>query len=204
MLDDCSRLRDVLHAVPTRKYYVPALIVLHWPGTSVSPSPQTEISQDFLDLVASFVRDGSVSSYTFFNCTTPAFELDPAFKAAVSRLDLDFDGAKLTKRINLRGAFGLFEPFLNLLVEEWMGKCVKGSFGKSTMKPGCVILLADVAQVDWGIYSKLVEVYVQLLLRAGRTVGLFFGLEIGDLLPPGLNTDGFVDDAFVCLSLPSI
>ncbi|KAH8829202.1 hypothetical protein DL96DRAFT_1790754 [Flagelloscypha sp. PMI_526] len=171
-LDDCSRLRDMIHALPTRRQYVPSLLILFWPNTA----GQADIGPDFVELVSSFLSTGVISSWAGFDCTTPAFDLDPSFKSAINSLHLDFDGSKLAKRMTLRTAFGLLEDLLRVLLDDLIGKCtVYGVF-------------------NWTLYSWFLPGYIQLLQRAGRTVGVFIGAEVGNLLSENLDVSAFLDD----------
>lgn len=45
VLDDCSRLREVINTLPPKRYFVPSLLIIHWAEDDVS------MPSDFLDMV---------------------------------------------------------------------------------------------------------------------------------------------------------
>jgi nuclear mRNA export protein SAC3 len=48
-LDDCSRLREIIKALPAKRHFVPSLLVIHWVEAG-SAAPGV----DFIDMVRMF------------------------------------------------------------------------------------------------------------------------------------------------------
>ena len=49
ILDDCSRLRDIIKALPVKRRYIPSLLIISW-----SEGEESHSSSDFFDMVGDF------------------------------------------------------------------------------------------------------------------------------------------------------
>jgi hypothetical protein len=60
VLDDCSRLRDIIKALPEKRHFVPSLLLFVWAADEPASSDSTTLPADFLDMVGRPARVGAV------------------------------------------------------------------------------------------------------------------------------------------------
>ena len=136
ILDDCSRLRDIIKNLPVKRRYIPSLLIISW-----TEGEESRASSDFFDMVGLYllymdrtcinyflnqvkklVADSVLQSYHVFAMTSATKDLDNMLNGALQSLDLDLEG-KLVQTLSLRGVFKLFEPTLNTFLNEWIENC---------------------------------------------------------------------------------
>ncbi|KAF8814570.1 hypothetical protein BYT27DRAFT_7249958 [Phlegmacium glaucopus] len=138
ILDDCSRLRDIVKALPAKRRYIPSLFIICW-----TEGEEIRAASDFFDMVKKLVADSVLQSYQIFAMTAVTKDLDNKFDTALQSLDLDLEG-KLVQTLSLRGVFKIFETTFSSFLSEWIENCsTNGSF-------------------NWCLYAQLVQVCVTL------------------------------------------
>lgn len=139
VLDDCSRLRDIIKTLPPKRHFIPSLLIFCWTEGADS-YPAT----DFFDMVKRFVSENILESYHVFAMTSTTKDLDSKLDDAMKSLSLDTEG-KLVKALTVRGIYKLFESTFNSFVTEWIENCSSNCF------------------FDWNIYGHLVQASFELL-----------------------------------------
>jgi len=97
VLDDCSRLRDIVEALPPRRHFVPSLLTISWVDVE-----HDDIAVDFKSMVSKLVNDGILSSHREFSITTETIDLDTKLEDALRTLAFDVEG-KLAQLLSVRG-----------------------------------------------------------------------------------------------------
>ncbi|KAK1222339.1 actin cytoskeleton and mitosis protein [Marasmius sp. AFHP31] len=145
ILDDCSRLRDLIKTLPRQRYFVPALLVVWWSegGEEGAPMPQSDLSVMLHNLVTS----GTLSSTRVFSITASTKDLDSKFSEALSSLSLDTEG-RLVKAMTTTGVWRAYdEKVVRGFVAEWIENCGAGG------------------EFNWILYGRLVQTMVDVLRR---------------------------------------
>ena len=131
MLDDCSRLRNVITALPSKRHFIPSLLIIHW------AEAESSVASDFLAMVGHssvfetlsnpnwFIKakrlesESILQSYRVFAITTATKELDSRLQNVLSLLEFDTEG-KLAQSLSSRSLFKAFEPTFTSFFNEWM------------------------------------------------------------------------------------
>jgi hypothetical protein len=135
-LDDCSRLRDILKALPAKRRYIPSLLIICW-----TEGEESHTASDLFDMVCYFclvdkdrssinyfnqvkklVVDSVLQSYHVFAMTSATKDLDNKLGGALQSLDLDLEG-KLVQTLSWRSVFKIFEPTFSSFLNEWIDNC---------------------------------------------------------------------------------
>ncbi|KJA18922.1 hypothetical protein HYPSUDRAFT_44772 [Hypholoma sublateritium FD-334 SS-4] len=139
ILDDCSRLREIIKSLSPRRHFIPSLLVICWDVQDQDSTPS-----DFLVMVKKLVADSVLHSYQMFAITACSKDMDHKLDGILNTLALDTEG-KLVRTLSLAGVFKLYEPIFEAFLTEWLENCtVNGRF-------------------DWNLYAQLVQVSVVLL-----------------------------------------
>lgn len=136
ILDDCSRLRDIIKTLPAKSSYIPSLLIICW-----TEGEESRAASDLFDMVNIFylvqrrsssqtmfrqvknlVADSVLQSYQVFAMTSATKDLDNKLGGVLQMLDLDLEG-KLIQTLSLRGVFKIFEPTFNSFLSEWIENC---------------------------------------------------------------------------------
>ncbi|KAJ8080356.1 hypothetical protein PM082_017189 [Marasmius tenuissimus] len=145
ILDDCSRLRDLIKTLPRQRYFVPALLVVWWSegGEEGAPMPESDLSVMLHNLVTS----GTLSSTRVFSITASTKDLDSKFSEALSSLSLDTEG-RLVKAMTTTGVWRAYdEKVIRGFMTEWIENCGVGG------------------EFNWVLYGRLVQTMVDVLRR---------------------------------------
>ncbi|KAJ7615024.1 SAC3 domain-containing protein [Mycena polygramma] len=171
VLDDCSRLRDIIKALPERRHFVPSLLLIVWAGDEPASSTNSALLPgDFLDMINKMVADSSISSFQPFCVTATTTDLDRKFGEAVNLLQLDVEG-RLVQSLTLRDVFRLFDPVFNSFISEWTETC------------------ASDGRFDWTLYCRLLDAAVAILNKtAFLSMGLL-GVEPDEHVLPAFRPD---------------
>jgi len=152
ILDDCSRLRDIIKALPATRRFIPSLLVISW------TEEESHLASDLFDMVKKLVGDSVLQSYHVLAMTSATKDLDNKLSDALQSLDLDLEG-KLIQTMSLRGVFKLFEPAFNPFLSEWIEHCsTNGAF-------------------NWRLYAQLVQVCVTLFNSMSLLVQLLLEVQ---------------------------
>ena len=132
ILDDCSRLRDIIKALPATRWYIPSLLIICW-----TEGEESHAASNFFSMVSFFclihswhfhklfnqakklVEDSILQSYHVFSLTTATKNLDNKLGGRLGLLDLDLEG----KLVQTLGVFKLFKPMLKSFLSEWIENC---------------------------------------------------------------------------------
>ncbi|KAF9484566.1 hypothetical protein BDN70DRAFT_872349 [Pholiota conissans] len=139
VLDDCSRLREIVKSLSPKRHFVPSLLVISW-------GEQDEVSKtsDFTTMVDKLIADSVLQSYQVFAITSATKDLDNKLDTILDSLTLDTEG-KLVKMLTLDGVFKLFESAFDSFLIEWIENCtINGRF-------------------NWNLYGQLIQSSVALL-----------------------------------------
>ncbi|RDB21797.1 SAC3 family protein 1 [Hypsizygus marmoreus] len=162
ILDDCARLRDIVNIFPSKRHFIPSLLVISW----MEPE-QAKIASDFVDMVNNLLEHNSIQSYHTLWITSSTKDLDNKLGEALNALTLDLEG-KLVRPLTIRGTFKLFERRFTSFISEWIENCsINGHF-------------------DWHIFGQIVEVAVALMNMTARSVSGLISEDLQDhrdLLP---------------------
>ncbi|KAF8063426.1 SAC3/GANP/Nin1/mts3/eIF-3 p25 family-domain-containing protein [Lyophyllum atratum] len=170
ILDDCTRLRDIVNAFPANRHFVPSLLVISW----VEEGHHTA-ALDFVDMVNKLVESHSISSYHTFSVTSATTDLDEKLGEALNTLSLDLDG-NLVRSLTIRGAFKTFEPAFTSFISEWIENCSHDSY------------------FDWYIFGQIVHAAVALMDTTTRSVLGLISEEPYDTFP-AFDSSGVTDNS---------
>ncbi|KAJ6590462.1 hypothetical protein DFH09DRAFT_205833 [Mycena vulgaris] len=167
VLDDCSRLRDIIKALPAKRHFVPALLLFVWaadePASSSDPS---NLPGDFLDMVHKLVSESVVADFRAFCFTATTKDLDRKFGEAVGVLQVDVEG-RLVQSMTLRDVVRVFDPTFNSFVSEWTENC------------------SSTGHFDWTLYCRLLDAAVALLNKTAFLSMSLVGVKPEEhVLPP--------------------
>lgn len=98
VLDDCSRLRDIVNALPAGRHFVPSLLVITWIDAHVG-----NILSDFTMMASQFIQDGILGGHQTFSISSETRDLDIKLDQAVSALGLDLEG-QLVHHLSIPGS----------------------------------------------------------------------------------------------------
>ncbi|KAL0947963.1 hypothetical protein HGRIS_010589 [Hohenbuehelia grisea] len=144
ILDDCGRLRDLVNALPARRYFVPSLLVLSW-------SDNQQLASDMSDMVNTYIKDSALKSAHVFAFTSATKDLDRKFSEALESLACDVEG-ELIMTLSIRSIFQLFEPSFKTFVSEALEICSQHGY------------------FDWYLFSKVVAGVVDILNLSAKHV----------------------------------
>ncbi|TDL23447.1 hypothetical protein BD410DRAFT_746894 [Rickenella mellea] len=120
VLDDCSRLRDIISTLPTGRHYRPSLLILNW-----ADSIQTEAPQEIVEMANKFQSNEVIESHHTFSITSIEVDLDVEFTEALQSLDFDLEG-RLVEWLTLPGLFGRFSDVWSRTGSIWTQTCGTG------------------------------------------------------------------------------
>ncbi|KAF8962842.1 SAC3/GANP/Nin1/mts3/eIF-3 p25 family-domain-containing protein [Flammula alnicola] len=146
ILDDCSRLREIVKILSPKRHFIPSLLITCW-----GEQDQTFSTSDFFDMVKKLVADSVLQSYQVFAMTSATKDLDIKLDAALDSLTLDTEG-KLVQTLSLRGVFKIFEPTFHSFLSEWMENCnINGRY-------------------NWKLYGQVIQASISLLNLISHSV----------------------------------
>lgn len=97
VLDDCSRLRDIIDALPAKRHFVPFLLTISW----INPHINDEMS-DFTTMVSKLIKDGILAGHQDLSITSEMKDLDSKLDQALQSSALDLEG-KLVQALTVQG-----------------------------------------------------------------------------------------------------
>lgn len=95
ILDDCSRLRDILETLPSRRHFVPSIITVSW-------AERDDVSVDFNTMLSKLVNDGVLGSSQNFSVTNETMDLDSKLEDVLGTTAFDVEG-KLVQLLSVQG-----------------------------------------------------------------------------------------------------
>lgn len=133
-MDDCSRLRDIVEALPPRRHFVPSLLTISW-----DDGKYNDTASDFNTMVSKFVEEGILGGHQDFAITTENKDLDTKLEEALGTMAVDVEG-RLVQLLSVRGTNiscctaswfeilvpGIFKTFESTWVDfssEWIPSC---------------------------------------------------------------------------------
>ncbi|KAJ7442519.1 SAC3 domain-containing protein [Mycena galericulata] len=167
VLDDCSRLRDIIKALPEKRHFVPSLLLVVWTADEPAVSSHSpSLPGDFLDMVNKLVADSVITGFCAFGVTATSMDLDRKFGEAIGALQLDVVG-QLVQSLTLREVFKLFDPVFYSFISEWMENC------------------SSTGDFDWTLYCRLLGGAVTILNKIASLSMSLVGIEsAGPVIPP--------------------
>ncbi|KAF7326366.1 Nuclear export factor [Mycena venus] len=171
ILDDCSRLRDIIKALPEKRHFVPSLLLFVWAADEpVSPADVVPLPGDFLDMVNKMVADSVIASFRAFCVTATTTDLDRKFGEAVNLLQLDVEG-RLVQSLTLRDIFKLFDSVFNSFISEWTESC------------------ASSGHFDWTLYCRVIDAAIAILNKTAFLSMSLVGVESDEHVLPAFRPD---------------
>ncbi|KAG6844263.1 hypothetical protein H0H87_008299 [Tephrocybe sp. NHM501043] len=147
ILDDCTRLRDVVQAFPPKRHFLPSLLIISW----IEPV-QTKSASDFSEMVDNLVESHLIQGFQTFAITSATKDLDGKLGEALSALSLDVQG-KLVRVLNTRGTFKLFEPSFTSFISDWIETCATNN------------------HFNWHMFTQVVQAAISIINSAVCAVG---------------------------------
>ncbi|TFK63645.1 hypothetical protein BDN72DRAFT_847389 [Pluteus cervinus] len=158
ILDDCSRLRDVINGLPPKRIFMPALLVIEWADNI----QVEELEQDFNRLVKRYTDDGTLLGSGVLSTT--AQDAEHKFASTLASLTLDVEG-RLGRETTIRALVKVLEPSFGTFASEWLDNCVVYS------------------EFDWALYARVLQVLITALNEICALVSNLFEVSPADLLP---------------------
>ncbi|KAG1858520.1 SAC3/GANP/Nin1/mts3/eIF-3 p25 family-domain-containing protein [Suillus subluteus] len=159
MLDDCSRLRDIIESLPPDRHFIPSLLTISWPGG------EPDSSSDFSDMIAAILHDEIASSHVDLSLTSTALDLDSRFQSALQSVKVDTEG-KLVRWMSVLDLFTQWKPIWQTFTFQRLEQStINGEF-------------------DWSFLGRFLELCIELLNTiSGAALQLMGGSIFGDVLP---------------------
>ncbi|KAL5480289.1 SAC3_1 [Sanghuangporus weigelae] len=112
VLDDCSRLRDVISMLPEDRYYTPSLLFINW-----DTKPGDDVHPDISDMATKYVDGGLLRNAARVSMTSD--DTDEVFVKSLPRLNVDLKGDNITK-LTLSDLFKLLSWDWKETVKVWV------------------------------------------------------------------------------------
>jgi hypothetical protein len=159
MLDDCSRLRDIIESLPPDRHFIPSLLTVSW------SSREPDSSSDFSDMIAAILHDEIASSHVDLSLTSSASDLDSRFQSALQSIKVDTEG-KLVRWMSVLDLFRQWKPIWQTFTTQRLEQCtVNGEF-------------------DWGFLGRFLELCIKLLdTISSAALQLMGGSTSRDIVP---------------------
>ncbi|KAH9946750.1 SAC3/GANP/Nin1/mts3/eIF-3 p25 family-domain-containing protein [Amylocystis lapponica] len=121
ILDDCSRLRDVMRSLPDASYmrFIPSLLVISWSEEDTSKGDST---RDFLDMTSKLAKDHIIANVATFAIPANAKDLDTKFEQFLSTISLNLQD-RLLMSITWRKLANLFVSCFKPSASDWLYSC---------------------------------------------------------------------------------
>ena len=97
VLDDCSRLRDIIDALPAKRHFIPFLLTISWIDLHID-----NVVADFTMMVSKLVKDGILAGHQDFAITSEMKDLDGKLDQTLQLSALDLEG-KLVQVLTVQG-----------------------------------------------------------------------------------------------------
>lgn len=185
MLDDCSRLRDIIESLPPDRHFIPSLLTISWSGG------EPDSSSDFGDMIAAILHDEIASSHVDLSLTSTGSDLDFRFQSALESVKIDAEG-KLVRWMSVLDLFRQWKPIWQTFTSQGLEQCaVNGEF-------------------DWCFLGRFLELCIELLNTiSSAALQLMGGSIFGDVLPNlklqhARDSDSMFDTALQWLDNPSL
>ncbi|KAG6860335.1 hypothetical protein C0995_012481 [Termitomyces sp. Mi166 len=176
ILDDCSRLRDIVQAFSSKHRFLPSLLIISW------IEDQATAATDFTDMVKKLVESQTIEGYRTFSITSTTKDLDGKLGETLELLLLDVQG-KFVEVLTIRDIFKLFEPSFTSFTFEWIETCASNDY------------------FDWHMFNQIVQAAISLINTAARSVAVLISEQMPhDILP---TFDSAVPDNEVFPDFPS-
>jgi len=102
-LDDCSRLRDIIDALPARRHFVPSLLTISW-----TDPERNDTIPDLYNMISKLIKDNVLGGHQDFPIASETKALDEKLGEALVSLPLDVEG-RLVQSLSVRGAWTGFD-----------------------------------------------------------------------------------------------
>ncbi|CAA7264544.1 unnamed protein product [Cyclocybe aegerita] len=158
VLDDCSRLRELIKTLPSDRHFIPSLIIICW-----AEEDQASPASDFFDMANRLVSESVLQSCQAFTMTSATKDLDSKLNGVLSSMNLDTEG-KLVQSLSSNGVFKLFESSFRTFVTEWMENC------------------AVSGHINWNLYGQVVQASISILNTLSQSVHSL--LDVGPFQDP--------------------
>ncbi|KAG5735430.1 SAC3 family protein 1 [Termitomyces sp. T112] len=159
ILDDCSRLRDIVQAFPPKRRFLPSLLIISW-----IEEDQNTTATDFTNMVEKLIESETIEGYRTFPITSKTKDLDGKLGEVLNSLSLDVQG-KFVKVLTIHGIFKLFELSFTSFISEWIEICAANDF-------------------DWHMFGQIVKAAISLInIVAHSVVSLISEQMVYDILP---------------------
>ncbi|KAF7300705.1 Nuclear export factor [Mycena chlorophos] len=178
VLGDCSRLRDIMEALPPKRHFIPSLLLVVWTAEGNSaPSP---LPVDLQTMVEKYLSESLLVRSRVLSVKATTTDLDAKFQDALDELEMDVVG-KLVQSLTLKDIFKLFEPALNSFIADWLGNCWSNE------------------QFDWSLYCRLLDAVIFVLNKTASLALELAGATPEERVLPALRLDwsGPRDSEFV-------
>ncbi|KAK0465836.1 SAC3 domain-containing protein [Armillaria novae-zelandiae] len=168
LLDDCSRLRDIIKSLLENRHYVPSLLAVWW-----AEEENAQPASEFADMVQKLATEGTIGSFEILSITSQTKDLDFKFAECIGALSFDLEG-RLVKGLTMKGVLRLFENILDPFIQEWLDNCSsRGSF-------------------NWVLYGRFLKVLIDLMRLVVRDSAKLLRIDAEDKIP-SFELQDFVD-----------
>ncbi|KAL5500924.1 SAC3 [Sanghuangporus vaninii] len=112
VLDDCSRLRDLISMLPEDRHYTPSLLFINW-----DTKPGDDVHPDISDMATKYVDDGLLRNAARVSMTSE--DTDEVFAKSLPRLNVDLEGDNIAK-LTLSDLFKVLSWDWKEIVKVWI------------------------------------------------------------------------------------
>ncbi|RXW14883.1 hypothetical protein EST38_g10970 [Candolleomyces aberdarensis] len=144
VLDDCSRLRDIVKSFPARRYYVPSVLFICYVH---NPEPYAEL----FAMADKLKTDRTIKGYNALTLTQTDKDPDEKLRAALNGSPLDMEG-ELVRTLSVRDLYKQFLAVLNPFMSEWNNSC------------------QNVDHFNWKLYNLLLHIVIDLFKHVAKDI----------------------------------
>ncbi|EGO23106.1 hypothetical protein SERLADRAFT_471836 [Serpula lacrymans var. lacrymans S7.9] len=144
ILEDCTRLRDVIQALPPKRHYMPSLLTISW-----SESEQSNSLSDLAEMISTMLQEGVLHAHYKLSLSAVTKDLDSKLGEAIGLLSLDVSG-KYVLGMSSTELFASLQLSPQNFALKWLDQC-----------------LID-EEFNWNLHGQMLEMFVDYLNRTSQ------------------------------------
>ncbi|TFY70589.1 hypothetical protein EVG20_g2429 [Dentipellis fragilis] len=139
VLEDCSRLRDIIEALPEDRHFIPSLLFIVW-----GEDDKANVPEELLQSTKKFVDAGTLQGYSVFSLSSTSTDLDSKFSQTLQTMTSDVAGA-LVSILSWEDLTKLMTSPFKEFASDWASRCS-----------------AD-GEIDWHLLNEVLKSLVNLV-----------------------------------------
>ncbi|PAV15040.1 SAC3 domain-containing [Pyrrhoderma noxium] len=145
VLDDCSRLRDIITMLPKRRHYIPSIMLINW-----DTSKGSSVATDIVDMAGKYIDDNILRNVSTISIGSG--DVDSAFVECLTTTEADISG-DLVERLDLQEMFEYLSSHWQDESAQWVEACT-----------------SDSEHFNWLMFSHVLSNFIQSLNKLVKAV----------------------------------